>query len=220
MKKQILFLAAVMTAAVLAGCGQAEKPVQDDQNNDSGNVTENTVPNHGNSQQDTENGSGPAGDGENGESAADTQMGIGIVSRMKRVQNAGTTDGSAEINTTVAAVTVDAEGRILACMIDKVENKLSISNTGAVDAAANTEYPTTKEQGDSYGMKDASPIGREWYEQIQYFEQYVVGKTVEEINGIETDDHGYAQESDLNSSVTISITDFQAAITKAVENAR
>ena len=56
MKKQFLFLAAVMTAAVLAGCGQAEKPVQDDQNNDSGNVTENTVPNHGNSQQDTENG--------------------------------------------------------------------------------------------------------------------------------------------------------------------
>lgn len=222
MKKQVLFLAAFMTAAVLAGCGQAEEPAQDNQNNVSGNVTENAVPNHGNSQQNSADGSENADAGTDGNTGADSdsQLGVGIVSRMKRVQNAGGGDGSAEINTTIAAVTVDAEGRISSCFIDKVENKLSVSNTGAIGSAANTEYPTTKELGDSYGMKDASPIGKEWYEQIQSFEEYVIGKTVEEINGIHTDDQGYIQESDLNSSVTISITDFQAAITKAVENAR
>ena len=69
-------------------------------------------------------------------------------------------------------------------------------------------------------MKEASPIGKEWNEQIASFEQYVIGKTVEEVNGIKTDNQGYAEENDLTSSVTISISDFQAAITKAVENAR
>ena len=147
-------------------------------------------------------------------------MGVGIVSRLKRAQNAGDTDGSAEINTVVAAVTVDGEGHIANCIIDKVENKLPISNTGAIGSPANTEYSTTKELGDSYGMKEASPIGKEWNEQIASFEQYVIGKTVEEVNGIKTDNQGYAEENDLTSSVTISISDFQAAITKAVENAR
>ena len=120
----------------------------------------------------------------------------------------------------MAAVTIDLEGRIVDCSIDKVENKLSVSNTGSIGSPANTEYSTTKELGDSYGMRGASTIGKEWYEQVEAFEQYVIGKTIEEVNGIKTDNQGYAQENDLNSSVTISISDFQAAINKAVENAQ
>ncbi|MCI9253019.1 MAG: hypothetical protein HFI22_14600 [Lachnospiraceae bacterium] len=222
MKRQILFLTAALTAAVLAGCSTTDNAGNENQNGSSGSVVENVVPNHGNTQQDTENNNQntSSGTSQNEGEGQDYKMGVGIVSRLKRAQNAEDTDGSAEINTVVAAVTVDREDRIINCIIDKVENKLSISNTGSIGSVANTEYPTTKELGDSYGMKGASPIGKEWNEQIASFEQYVIGKTVEEVNGIETDDQGYAQENDLTSSVTISISDFQAAITKAVENAR
>lgn len=207
--------------AVLAGCSTTDNNGNDNQNGSSGTIMENVVPNHGNTQQNTEsdNQNTASGTEQNTTTATGGRMGVGIVSRLKRAQDAGDVDGSAEINTIVAAVTVDAEGRITDCMIDKVENKLPISNTGSIGAAANTEYSTAKELGDSYGMKGASPIGKEWYEQIESFEQYVIGKTIEEVNGIKTDGQGYAQENDLTSSVTISISDFQAAITKAVENA-
>lgn len=222
MKKQALLLTAVLMAAVLSGCSTTDNNENGNQNNHTtGTVMENVAPNHGNAQQNT-GGNQNTTTGNDGNETADSslQMGLGIVSRLKRAQNAGDTDGSAEINTTVAAVTIDLEGRIVDCSIDKVENKLSVSNTGSIGSPANTEYSTTKELGDSYGMRGASTIGKEWYEQVEAFEQYVIGKTIEEVNGIKTDNQGYAQENDLNSSVTISISDFQAAINKAVENAQ
>ncbi len=222
MKKQALLLTAVLTAAVLSGCSTTDNNENGNQNNHTtGTVMENVAPNHGNAQQNT-GGNQNTTTGNDGNETADSslQMGLGIVSRLKRAQNAGDTDGSAEINTSVAAVTIDLEGRIVDCSIDKVENKLSVSNTGSIGSPANTEYSTTKELGDSYGMRGASTIGKEWYEQVEAFEQYVIGKTIEEVNGIKTDNQGYAQENDLNSSVTISISDFQAAINKAVENAQ
>ena len=222
MKKQALLLTAVLMAAVLSGCSTTDNNENGNQNNHTtGTVMENVAPNHVNAQQNTGgNQNTTTGNDGNETAGSSLQMGLGIVSRLKRAQNAGDTDGSAEINTTVAAVTIDLEGRIVDCSIDKVENKLSVSNTGSIGSPANTEYSTTKELGDSYGMRGASTIGKEWYEQVEAFEQYVIGKTIEEVNGIKTDNQGYAQENDLNSSVTISISDFQAAINKAVENAQ
>ena len=220
MKKQFLFLTAVLTTLVLSGCSQPNGNTDDSQNGSSGTVVENVVPNHGNTQQNTDSNQNTAsGTNQNEQTDQSDRTGIGMVSYLNRSQNAGDTDGSAEISTVAAAVTVDGEDRIIGCSIDMVEQKLEISNTGAIGSPANTQYSTKKELGDSYGMKAASEIGKEWYEQIESFEQYVIGKTVEEINGIKTDDHGYVQDNSLNSSVTISISDFQAAITKAVENA-
>ena len=222
MKKQFLFLTAVLTTLVLSGCSQANDNAGSNPNSSSGTVTEHVVPNHGNNQQNTgaNNQNTTSGTDQNAEAGQNYRTGIGIISRLERSQNAGDTDGSAEISTVAAAVTVDEGDRIVGCSIDMVEQKLTISNTGSIGSPANTQYTTKKELGDSYGMKAASEIGKEWYEQVESFEQYVTGKTIEEINGIKTDSHGYVEDSSLNSSVTISISDFQAALTKAVENAR
>lgn len=222
MKKQFLFVTAVLTTLVLSGCSQTNDNPGSNQNSSSGTVTEHVVPNHGNNQQNTgaNNQNTTSDTDQNAETGQNYRTGIGIISRLERSQNAGDTDGSAEISTVAAAVTVDEADRIVGCNIDMVEQKLAISNTGSIGSPANTQYTTKKELGDSYGMKAASEIGKEWYEQIESFEQYVTGKTVEEINGIKTDSHGYVEDSSLNSSVTISISDFQAALTKAVENAR
>ncbi|MEH2960018.1 hypothetical protein VSQ61_19735, partial [Candidatus Merdisoma sp. KK006] len=207
MKKQFLFLTAVLTTLVLSGCSQPNGNTGDRQNGSSGTVVENVVPNHGNTQQNTDsNQNTTSGTNQNEQTDQSNRTGIGIVSYLNRSQNAGDTDGSAEISTVAAAVAVDGEDRIIGCSIDMVEQKLEISNTGAIGSPANTQYSTKKELGDSYGMKAASEIGKEWYEQIESFEQYVIGKTVEEINGIKTDDHGYVQDNSLNSSVTISIS--------------
>jgi len=218
MKKQLMLFTAVLTAAgILAGCaGTSQK---DKNQNEAGNQTENAADRGeaetGNGTGNTENQDGM----QNDEAGLGYKMGLGVVSRMKRATNAGSTDGSAEIDTVIAAVSLDSEERIVGCTIDMIQHVIPVSNTGAIATPAQTEFSTKKELGDSYGMKAASDIGKEWYEQAQAFEQYAVGKTVDEINGIETDEGGYVQEDTLKASVSISISDFQAAVSKAVQNA-
>ena len=57
----------------------------------------------------------------------------------------------------------------------------------------------------------------EWNEQAASFAAYVTGKTAEEVAGIAvTESAKPADGSDLASSVTISIGDFQALIEKAM----
>ena len=219
MKKQlVLFMAAVMTAGLLTGCTN-KAGTNGNQNGTSGTTTENnTADNTAQNGGTTQNNNG--NNVTEGETAWSYRMGLGVVSRLKKAVNAGDTDGSAEVETVIAAVTLDAEDRIMECKIDMLEHVIPVSNTGAIGSQAQTEYRSKKELGDAYGMGAASGIGKEWYEQVEALEQYAMGKTVNEINGIQTDEAGYVQDEALNTSVTISITDFQAAIAKAVENAR
>ena len=75
--------------------------------------------------------------------------------------------------------------------------------------------PSKNELGDAYGMKKASSIGKEWYEQAAAFSAYVTGKTVSEVSGIAVDDHESPTDADLAASVTIGIGEFQTLIEKA-----
>lgn len=221
-RKVLLFMAAITIAGMLAGCSNTKDDNTNQNNNTENNTGNNTESSSESKDQNNVQSTGPnvSNDTEqNGEAGLGYKMGLGVISRMKRVVNAGTTDGSAEVDTVIAAVTVDEDDRIVGCTLDMIQHVIPVSATGEISTPAQTEFLTKKEIGDDYGMKKASEIGKEWYEQAQAFEQYAIGKTTEEINGIDTDDHGYIQNDGLSSSVSISITDFQAAITKAVENA-
>ena len=218
MKKQIvLLLTLAMALGLMTGCTN-KAGTNGNQNGTSGTTTENNAASNGtgteNSQNNHEANTQNAGNGWN------YRMGLGVVSRLKRATNAGSSDGSAELETVIAAVSLDVEDRIMDCTIDVVEHVIPVSNTGAIGAQAQTEYRTKRELGDAYGMGNVSGIGKEWYEQADAFEQYAVGKTIDEINRIHTDEAGYVQDEELSTSVTISISNFQAAIAKAVENAR
>ena len=74
--------------------------------------------------------------------------------------------------------------------------------TGKVEngvATLNEEVQRTKGQKkDEYGMKIASSIGKEWYEQVAAFNEYVIGKTPEEVKK--------GADADLKSSVTMGKT--------------
>ena len=81
------------------------------------------------------------------------------------------------------------------------------------------EFQTKKELGEKYGMKAASGIGKEWDEQIQFLEEYVIGKTAEEVAGIAVDDSTKSTDVDLVAGVTIKIGDYKKAIVEAAQNA-
>ena len=117
---------------------------------------------------------------------------------------------------TAAGVLLDPEGRILCCVIDAAENTVSLRADGTLEVPV--PEATRWEMREAYGLKNASGIGREWYEQCQAFCDYVQGMTAEELAGVETDD-GYAADLDLASGCTIQVTPFLRAVEKAVENA-
>lgn len=76
-----------------------------------------------------------------------------------------------------------------------------------------TSGDTTKRTlGDDYHMKDASTIGKEWYEQVSFLESYIKKNGVE---GIKLDEEGKGENEDLRTGCTISIDGFLKAIADA-----
>lgn len=155
-------------------------------------------------------------------SAADgaVKTGLAVLTSVAKSADAGEKDGLAQADSTIAAVTVDKDGKIVKCVIDAAQTKVNFSKEGKLLTDLKTEFKTKNELGEGYGMKKASGIGKEWSEQAAAFANYVVGKTVDEVKGIAVDDKGVTTDKELLASVTVHITDFTAAIEKAVANAQ
>ena len=128
---------------------------------------------------------------------------------------------NAQINATIATVVLDENGVIVACKIDAVQNKYTVT-----DSVAFTNLLTKKELGYDYNMAAyghsliGNPTVKEWFEQAAAFEAWCVGKTIAEVEAMATQtmDNGYIISADadlLAAGCTISITDFIAAVVKA-----
>ncbi len=123
-------------------------------------------------------------------------------------------DGYGEMVVAVAAVVTDENGKILACRLDMAENKAGFTAEGKCLFAKNLK--TKRELGDSYGMKSASPIGKEWYEQADAFAAAAKGKTLDEIKTM----LATGKDGIVRAGCTIDTGDFIAAVEKAVKNAK
>jgi len=138
-------------------------------------------------------------------------LGMGVV-----INTGSSKTEQAQVDATFAAVVLDAEGKIVSCRLDAVQNKMPVVG-GAVDTAAT--FKTKMELGDDYNMVKYSDATIEWYDQAKNFETYVTGKTAAEVEGIETrvNEEGYnvAVDEALYAGCSISIQDFVAAVVKA-----
>lgn len=145
------------------------------------------------------------------ESTTEYKLGMGV-----SVSTDSTAEGHAQIDATVATVVVDAEGKIVACRLDCAQNKMDVED-GEVDTEATFE--TKRELKERYNMVAFSDATYEWYQQAEAFEAYVVGKTADEVKGMETrtNDHGYTVTADdtLYATCSIDITAFVDAVVKA-----
>lgn len=97
--------------------------------------------------------------------------------------------------TTVANVILK-DGEIVKVLIDVVHDDLS-----------------SKEKFDEYGMKSISSLGKDWWEQVIYFEDWVLANGVD---AVELDDGGKATNVDLLSGATLNISDFTNATKDAL----
>ncbi|MBR6776169.1 MAG: hypothetical protein IKM27_00330 [Clostridia bacterium] len=126
-------------------------------------------------------------------------------------------DGKAVYGITMAATAVDKDGKVYGGYIDEAEVEYIFDADGK-NITQKGYLPVTKQTlGNDYGMKSASPIGKEWYEQARAFADYCVGKTGEQIFSA-VDEKG--RVPDLQASCTVESSGFAAEMKKAVEKAR
>ena len=127
-------------------------------------------------------------------------------------------DGNAQIHAIAAAVLVDADGKLVDVMIDSIQSKFPFTAKGELGKNFPTTFKTKLELDDDYAMRPASPIGKEWDEQITVLGQYLIGKTAEEIRAIPLEKSAPADE-ELRAGCTMSVDGYIGAVTTAMDNA-
>lgn len=138
-------------------------------------------------------------------------LGVSVRNETKDLTADDDHDVTAQVDITVTALTLDADDRVTGAVADVAEPALTVGADGTVSAP---EMVKTKvEQGDSYGMRGASSLDKEWYEHSEGWCDYLKGKTRTEIAGIPDD----GSDADLAALCTISVTELQKAALAAFE---
>ena len=155
--------------------------------------------------------------------AGEFKLGLAAITEVDPSTKAATAeeDGLSAMYTNFAAAVVDAEGKIVASIIDEIQPKISFDAAGEITGA--TFNGTKRELKEDYKMKAIMNTTYEWYEQAQHFVDYAAGKTADELKATETvvneeGHHVFADET-LLASVSISIDGMIDVLVKAVGNA-
>ncbi len=151
-----------------------------------------------------------------------SSLGLGIVTSIGRsldYDEETETMARGQVDSTIAAATFDQDGRIVDVMIDVAQVRVEFDEEMQLATDPAGEFLSKKELGDDYGMRRASPIEREWDEQIADLEAWMVGKTVDEVLALDLLEDGAPDDPDLVTAVTITVTDYFSALEKAYENA-
>ena len=158
------------------------------------------------------------------------KLGLGTDISIAKSKGLSSKDGQevlpvAEVNTVMVVTAFDKDGKVAGTIIDNAQTKVNFDKDGKVTSDKNAEIKTKVELGDEYGMKKASSIGKDWYEQAKALGDWMVGKSVDEIKGMKTKQKDEAHpavpdEADLTSSVTISVQDYIAGLVESYDNAK
>lgn len=153
-------------------------------------------------------------------SVAFAATGIGAYTTVSSTAATADAAGKVAVDTTICAVTFDENRVITGIMFDATQPAAGFDATGALTVDAEQVTPTKRERGMGYNMKGVSPIGLEWFEQMDALEAWCIGKTVEEVLALELDEQNHATDADVLSFCTIHINAQLAAFKAAVEAAK
>ena len=160
------------------------------------------------------------------EPAAPAKFKVGMGHNISAKMTDATADkaGSAQVDTTMLVAAFDAEGKVTSVSIDVAQQKLGVNADGTTADAAKADIRTKIEKEGDYGMVGASGIGKEYFEQIEALENWMVGKTVEEIVNMPVMDRGDGShthvptDADLAAGCTITVKSYLDALQEAWDN--
>jgi hypothetical protein len=161
-------------------------------------------------------------------SGGGTKLGLGHVTTIGSSKDLAENDegvkvGTAQADTVIAAVMIDDKGKVVDVKIDTAQTKISFDEAGMITSDKAAEVKTKRELGNDYGMIKASGIGKEWFEQMDAVEEWMIGKTADEIKNMKVKDNGdganVPDEADLASKATIKIDGYLKVVAEAIANA-
>ena len=162
-------------------------------------------------------------------------VGLGVLAKFNKGNTTGLTekDGEEVLPATQAdvymsATAFDADGKVVGTIIDTAQVKVAFDAEGKITSDMDAELKTKHELKEDYNMKGHSAdigIGKEWYEQMEAFQEWMVGKTVEEIVNLPVKERDESHKHvpdvpELTSSVTITVEGYLAVVEEAAANAR
>ena len=153
------------------------------------------------------------------DAAGATQLGYGAITSLghSTAEADGENGAKVQFETAIAVTGLDADGNIVATLIDNAQNTVAFNADGTVSAEQSAEGTTKKHLGEEYNMRKASPIGKEWFEQVEGFEAWAVGKNKDAISGLAVEE-GKPTDADLLSTTTITITGLQNTLAKSFDD--
>lgn len=153
---------------------------------------------------------------------ADT-VGLGIVvTTAKSAAKTAEKPAAAAIDAMITAVALKGD-KVAGAILDTVQTKVAYDADGKITTDLTAPIKAKNELKDEYGMKKASAIGKEWYEQAQALSAWTVGKTAAEIAGLKTVDNNgklIVDDADLKASVSVGVADYLKAFDEAIKNAK
>ncbi|MDI9520964.1 MAG: hypothetical protein QM308_07445 [Bacillota bacterium] len=156
--------------------------------------------------------------------APEDKYGFGLVTRIGSVAEATAEEaGAAQVDTTVCALVLDAEGKIKSANWDMQQTMIQFSAEGKPVDLPEALLTRLEKGPDSEPAEDAA--SSDWSAQVAAFAEYVKGKTVEEALNMpvverEEDQAVIPDVEELKESVTIAVGDLLEALRKAAENAK
>ncbi len=129
-------------------------------------------------------------------------------------------NGRARFSTTYVSAVFGDDGTIMDVKIDEVESNVDFDASGALVNYMGGNVQSKKELGDAYGMKDYSGIGKEWYEQIEYLENWLKGKKINDLEKAESRSDSSAVSGGMSMPATDSggiVSDATSAINSVAD---
>ena len=198
---------------LLCGCGNNESTKSNDNVLSSSNISSSTI----STSTPTEYTSSFFGSSSSENNLNQHSVGLGYVCSFISQSN---TEGQADI--TIAFAAFDKENKIYDVRFDSVQIKFAINDEYSGLKLKNTNLDedysvkTKQELGSSYGMLNYGGAVAEWNIQAEYFADWCVGKTIEEvIVGTPGAGNGEAINEELVGKVTISVDYFEIALLDA-----
>ena len=152
---------------------------------------------------------------------ADDKLNVAFATSIKNTDATEEKDGSVEVNATIVAAVVNAEGKVVVAKTDVAQTKVAFDLAGASTTDTTAEIKTKGELGDAYNMaaygsKHDGSEGAvlEWYAQAAAFDAALEGKTAADFAAF-ADETGYATGDLATAGCTINVNDMIKAATAA-----
>ncbi len=160
-----------------------------------------------------------------------TKVGLGNITSIAKSKDYSVdatgkeTLASAQVDTVMAAVAFDKDGKVFSVKIDTAQTKVNFDKAMKVTSDKAAHIKSKVELGDEYAMKAVSTIGKNWFEQIAELEKWMVGKTVDEIKALKVKQRDASHVAvpdvpELTSLVTITVEEYLEAVEEAWEEAK